>query len=56
MAYQIHSSAKLTAHNLKLAVRDIFISVHGRSVHGRHGDDELLRWFDQGLSGTVEMR
>jgi ribosomal protein S18 acetylase RimI-like enzyme len=51
MAYQICSSAKLTAHHLKHAVREIFAT-----VHGRHGDDELLRWFELALPGTVEMR
>jgi GNAT superfamily N-acetyltransferase len=48
MAYPIHPSAKLTRHHLQRAVQDVFINIHGRT-----SDDELLRWFEQGLPGTL---
>jgi len=50
MAYPIDPSAQLTRDGLARAVRDIFINIHGRS-----GDDELLRWFEQGLPSAVQL-
>src|SRR5437870_1638055 len=51
MAYQLHSNARLLSDDLKHAVREIFSSVHGRS-----SDDELLRWFEENLPDSLQLK
>ena len=49
MACQLHPNAKLEANDLRNAVREIFLNIHGRGP-----DDKLLRWFEESLPRTVE--
>jgi ribosomal protein S18 acetylase RimI-like enzyme len=51
MAYEIRSGAKLTANDLKNAVRAIFLNIHGRG-----SDDSLLRWFEANLPQVTETK
>ena len=51
MAYQLHSNARLAPDDLKHAVGEIFTNIHCREC-----DDQLLRWFEEGLPEAVEMK
>jgi GNAT superfamily N-acetyltransferase len=51
MAYQLNSAARLVPDDVKDAVREIFINIHGRST-----DDQLLRWFEESLPKSIEMK
>lgn len=51
MGYRLHSGAKLTADDLRHAVREVFLNIHARRDH-----DELLRWFEQSLPQVIEMK
>ena len=51
MAYQLRSNASLLLDDLKHAVGEIFTNIHGRG-----GDDPLLRWFVAGLPEAVHMK
>ena len=49
MAVQLPQGAGLSADDLKHAVREIFVEIHGR----RH-DDGLLRWFEENVPERIE--
>ena len=49
MTCQIHPNAKLTPDDLKGAVREVFLNIHGRG-----SDDELLR-FEESLPDRLQM-
>ena len=51
MAYQLRPDATLATNDLKCIVAETFSNIHGRG-----SDDELLRWFQQNLPDTVEMK
>ena len=51
MACQLHPIAKLASNNLRNAVREIFMNIHGRA-----SDDELLRWFEGNLPERFQMQ
>ncbi len=51
MDYRLHSAAKMTGEDLRQAVREVFLNIHGR---GR--DDALLRWFEESLPRVIEMK
>ena len=51
MAYKLHANARLAPDDLKHAVGEIFSAIHGRG-----GDDQLLRWFEERLPEAVEMK
>ena len=51
MAYPLRSEAKLAPDDLKEAVQEIFLNIHGRQT-----DDALLHWFEQNLPQVIEMK
>ena len=51
MAFQLRLNTELTADDLKQVVREVFLS-----IHGQRSEDNLLRWFEQNLPPTVEIR
>jgi GNAT superfamily N-acetyltransferase len=51
MVYQLRCDANLAGHDLKQAVRKIFLNIHGRS-----SDDALMRWFEESLPHTIDMK
>lgn len=51
MAFQLRLHTELTADDVKQVVREVFLN-----IHGRRSDDNLLRWFEQNLPPTVEIR
>jgi GNAT superfamily N-acetyltransferase len=51
MVYGLRPNVTLSADDLKRAVADIFLNVHGRGE-----DDELLRWFHTNLPDEIEMK
>ncbi len=48
MEYRLHSAANMTREDLRQAVREVFLNIHGR---GR--DDALLRWFEESLPQVI---
>ncbi len=51
MGYALRPAARLAPEDLKRAVREVF-----RKIHGRGSDDPLLRWFEEGLPKTIEIK
>jgi len=50
MACKLHPNTKLEPDDLKHAVREIFLNIHGRA-----SDDKLLHWFEQSAPETIEL-
>jgi GNAT superfamily N-acetyltransferase len=51
MAYQLLPDASLSPHDLSQVVKQVFLNIHGRG-----NDDDLLRWFQQNLPDSIEMK
>jgi len=51
MAYPLRSRVALAANDLKRIVAEVFLNIHGRG-----NDDDLLRWFQENLPNTIEMK
>jgi hypothetical protein len=51
MVYGLRPNVTLSADDLKRAVADIFLNVHGRGE-----DDELLHWFHRNLPDEIKMK
>lgn len=51
MAHRIRPNAELGHNDLDQAVQDAFLNIHGRG-----GDDPLLRWFEQNLPEVIEVK
>ena len=51
MACPLRSGVSLAANDLKRVVAEIFLNIHGRG-----NNDDLLRWFQENLPRTIEMK
>ena len=51
MAHRIRPNAGLGPNDVKEAVQDTFLNIHGRG-----NDDALLRWFEQNLPAVIEIK
>jgi GNAT superfamily N-acetyltransferase len=51
MACQLLPDASLSPHDLSQVVKQVFLNIHGRG-----NDDDLLRWFQQNLPDSIEMK
>ena len=51
MAYQLRPDSTLSPHDLSQIVKEVFLDIHGRG-----NNDDLLRWFQEDLPITIEMK